>query len=92
MVHVNGLPPDSALVRKRQNAPMGWDNTAEMTATVVDAINILTRHYINAHSESPIDPLPLMPRPYEAAVIPVVPVVPVAASLGDLNAWLSEGD
>lgn len=71
---------------------MGWDNTAEMTATVVDSINVLTRHYINVHSETPIDPIPLMPRPYEVAVAPLAPVAPVAASLGDLNAWLSEGD
>lgn len=68
---------------------MGWTNTAEMTATVVDAINALSRLYINAHSESPIDPIPLMPRPYEVAAEPVE--VP-SGSLGDFNALLAEGD
>ncbi len=52
---------------------MGWDNTTEMVATVVDAINIQTRHFINANSETPIDPIPLMQRPYEAPVEPVKP-------------------
>lgn len=63
---------------------MGWDNTTEMTATVVDAINALTRFYINAHSESPIDPLPLMLRPYEAAREPVKPETITLAEFGDL--------
>ena len=84
MVHINGLPPDSALIRKQKNAPMGWDNTTEMTATVVDAINALTRLYVNAHSESPIDPIPLMPRPYEAAREPVKPETITLAAFGDL--------
>lgn len=68
---------------------MGWDNTAEMTATVVDSINVLTRHYINVHSEMPIDPIPLMPRPYE---VTAEPVAVSAGSLGDFNALLAEGD
>jgi len=63
---------------------MGWDNTAEMTATVVDAINALTRLYVNAHSESPIDPIPLMPRPYEPAREPVKPNTISLAEFGDL--------
>ena len=52
---------------------MGWTNTAEMTASVVDAVNALSRIFINANSETPIDPIPLMPRPYEAPVEPVKP-------------------
>ena len=63
---------------------MGWDNTAEMTASVVDAINALTRIYINAHSESPIEPIPLMPRPYEAAREPAKPETITLAAFGDL--------
>ena len=63
---------------------MGWTNTAEMTASVVDAVNALSRLYINAHSESPIDPLPLMPRPYEAAREPVKAETITLAALGDL--------
>ena len=90
LTHIAGLPPDSALVRKRQNAPMGWDNTAEMTAMVVDAVNILTRLFYNANYEDQIkDPFPLMPRPYEVAA---AVVEPVTASLGDFNTFLAEGD
>ena len=84
VVHLRGLPPDSATTRKRLNAPMGWTNTAEMTASVVDAVNALSRLYINAHSESPIDPIPLMPRPYEVAREPVKPETITLATFGDL--------
>jgi selenocysteine lyase/cysteine desulfurase len=63
---------------------MGWTNTAEMTASVVDAVNALTRLYVNTHSESPIDPIPLMPRPYEAAREPVKPETITLAAFGDL--------
>jgi len=68
---------------------MGWDNTAEMTATVVDSINALSRLYINANSESPIDPLPLMLRPYEAAV-DVEPVKAETITLAEFGAMLKE--
>lgn len=87
MVHLGGLPPDSAMTRKRHNAPMGWNNTAEMTATVVDAINVLTRLYVNTHSESPIDPIPLTRRPYE---VPVEPVEPKTVSFAELCAFVKE--
>ena len=65
---------------------MGWTNTAEMTASVVDAVNALSRLYVNAHTESPIDPIPLMPRPYDAAVDvePVKPETITLAAFGDL--------
>jgi hypothetical protein len=68
---------------------MGWSNTAEMTATVVDSINALTRIYVNAHSDSPIDPIPLMPRPYEATV-DVEPVKPNTISLAEFGDLLKE--
>ena len=55
-----------------------------MTASVVDSINALSRLYVNAHTESPIDPLPLMPRPYEAAREPVKPKTISLAAFGDL--------
>jgi len=88
MVHLGGLPPDSATTRKRQNAPMGWDNTTEMTATVVDAINQLTRLFYNANFEGPIkDPIPLMPRPYE---VPVESVEPKTISFAELCAFVKE--
>ena len=48
------------------SAPMGWDNTTEMVATVVDSLAHLTRQYINVHSErANTDPMFRVPRPYE---------------------------
>jgi len=86
------LPPDSALVRAKQNAPMGWDNTAEMTAMVVDAVNRLTRmtHNVNvAQADQILDPIPLMPRPYETAVA-APPVKPNTISLAEFGDLLKE--
>jgi len=63
---------------------MGWDNTTEMTATIVDAINVMTWLYASAHSESSVDPIPLMPRPYESVREPVKPATITLAAFGDL--------
>jgi len=64
---------------------MGWDNTTEMVATVVDSITHLTRVLINVNSEQPnTDPIPLMPRPYEPAREPVKPNTISLAEFGDL--------
>jgi hypothetical protein len=50
---------------------MGWDNTTEQTASVVDALNILTRHFVNANSEKTnSEPIQRVPRPYEAERVP----------------------
>jgi len=69
---------------------MGWDNTTEMVATVVDSITHLTRVLINVNSEQPnTDPIPLMPRPYEAAV-DVEPVRPNTISLAEFGDLLKE--
>ena len=87
LIHISGLPPDSALTRKRLNAPMGWDNSAELLASVVDAIQALTRLYINAHSEYPIDPIEPIPRPYGA---PVEPVKPKTVSFAELCDFVKE--
>jgi hypothetical protein len=73
---------------------MGWDNTTEMVATVVDSITRLTRmtHNMNvAQADQILDPIPLMLRPYETAV-DVEPVKAAAVSLADFNALLAEGD
>lgn len=46
-------------------APLGWDNSTEMQAATVDALNALLRLTYNANSEQPNrDPLPTVPRPY----------------------------
>jgi len=67
---------------------MGWSNTTEMTAMVVDAVNRLTRmtHNVNvAQADQILDPTPLMPRPYETAVVePVRPNTISLAEFGDL--------
>jgi len=68
---------------------MGWSNTVEMTAMVVDAINQLARltYNINVSQENQIlDPVPLLPRPYEPAREPVKPETITLAALGDLLA------
>jgi len=64
---------------------MGWDNSVELLASVVDAIQALTRLYINAHSESPIDPIPLVPRPFEV-VAPTAQTI----SLSDFTSLMEE--
>ena len=47
---------------------MGWDNTTEQTAALVDAINVLIRLTYNVNAESPSrDEVPRVPRPYEVA-------------------------
>ena len=75
--HIATLPPDSATVRKRMGTPMGWDNTTEQTASVVDSLQMLIRLYVNANSDaSDSSPVARVPRPYEA------PVVPESISLG----------
>jgi len=71
---------------------MGWDNTTEMVATVVDSITRLTRmtHNVNvAQADQILDPIPLMPRPYETAV-DVAPVKPDTISLAEFGDLLKE--
>jgi hypothetical protein len=71
---------------------MGWDNTTEMVATVVDSITRLTRltHNVNVSKDDRIlDPIPLMPRPYETAV-DAPPVKPDTISLAEFGDLLKE--
>jgi len=71
---------------------MGWDNTTEMVATVVDSITRLTRltHNMNVvQADQILDPIPLMPRPYEVAV-DVEPVRPNTISLAEFGDLLKE--
>ena len=64
---------------------MGWDNTTEMVATVVDSITHLTRQFVNVNSETPNqDPLMLVPRPYEAAVETVQAELISLAAFGEM--------
>ena len=71
---------------------MGWDNTTEMVATVVDSITRLTRltHNMNVvQADQILDPIPLMLRPYETAV-DVEPVRPNTISLAEFGDLLKE--
>ena len=71
-------------------APLGWDNTTEQTASVVDAIAYLTRLFIDVNSETPDpDPVPRVRRPFEAAV-EVEPVRPNTISLAEFGDLLKE--
>ncbi len=64
---------------------MGWDNTAEMTACVVDAVNVLTRVLVNVNSErSDTSPVPRVPRPYEAAPVAAEPQTISLSQFGTL--------
>lgn len=72
--------------RKRLNAPLGWDNSVELLASVVDAINVQTRVLMNVNSStSNTDPVPQVPRPYQVAESE-----PEAISLTDFNSLLKE--
>ena len=71
---------------------MGWDNTTEMVATVVDSITRLARltHNMNvSQADQILDPIPLFPRPYETAV-DVEPVRPNTISLAEFGDLLKE--
>lgn len=81
LAHVVNLPPDSATVRARMKAPLGWDNSTEMQAATVDSIRHLTDVMVAINSERPPDALPRVVRPYEEA--PVLESVSLAA-FGDL--------
>ena len=64
---------------------MGWDNTTEMVATVVDSITHLTRQFVNVNSETPNhEPLMLVPRPYAAPVEPVAAETITLAAFGNM--------
>jgi hypothetical protein len=66
-------------IRRHLDAPLGWDNTTEQTANVVDAVQYLARLFFNANSEKPDrDPLPRVPRPYEAQTKQEAPGVSLA--------------
>lgn len=69
MVHITALPADSAFIRKQLKAPLGWDNTTEMVAGVIDAINYLARMFYNANAkDADKSDLPRVQRPYEDAL------------------------
>ena len=84
--HVVNLPPDSATTRRQFKAPMGWDNSVEMTATLVDSVRHLTDLFVMANSDQQHDPLPRVPRPYEANE----PVKPSTISLSQFNSMMED--
>ena len=77
LAHVVALPPDSATVRARMKAPLGWDNATEMQAAAVDSIRHFTSVMVAINSERAGDPLPRVVRPYEDA--PVLESISLAA-------------
>lgn len=67
--HVRGLPPDSALVRKRSREFAGWSNDTEMLATAVDLLQQLVRITVAANGGDAPD-FVQMPRPYKTVSEP----------------------
>ena len=64
---------------------MGWDNTTELTAGVIDAVNVLTRVLINVNTENPDrTPVERVPRPYE------VKAPAETITLTEFGDWLKE--
>lgn len=64
MAHIKHLPRDSAFARARNGDAADWTQSVELQATIVDALQSLTRIYINANSEQKItDELKPYPRP-----------------------------
>jgi hypothetical protein len=68
---------------------MGWDNTTEMVAAVVDALNVLIRLTYNAASTNPqTDAIPRITRPYESDK----ELEPKGISLTDFTDILRKGE
>ena len=79
--HIKHLPRDSAFARSRNGAAADWTQGVEISASIFDAIQALTRIYVNANSEQPnTDPLPTYPRPGAAPTPEPEPVTTVTLS------------
>ena len=66
---------------------MGWDNTTEMAAGIVDELKVLQRltHNVAVGTSDQIhDPVVRVPRPFEVAAEPVKPETISLAAFGDL--------
>ena len=63
LTHVKHLPPDSALVRKRDGDFAGWSNDTEMLAAVVDLLQSLISVTVKVGGGEAPEPTPV-PRPY----------------------------
>lgn len=62
--HIKHLPRDSAFARARNGDAAEWTQGVEIGASIFDAVQALTRIYINANSEQKItEPLDHYPRP-----------------------------
>jgi hypothetical protein len=76
-------------MRKQLSSPLGWNNTTEMAASIVDAINVLTRVTMNVNSTKPIQgEIPRVPRPYEDKA----PEESKGISLSDFAGLIQKGD
>ena len=66
---------------------MGWSNTTEMAAGIVDELKVLQRLTHNAavgESDQNRDPIVRVPRPFEAEQEPAKPETISLAEFGDL--------
>ena len=87
-MHVKNLPADSAFIRKQLKAPLGWDNTTELTAQVVDSLNYLARLYQNVNFENADkSELVNVKRPHDV----VAETEPETISLADFNEMMRGG-
>jgi len=75
LAHIKHLPRESAFARARNGDAADWTQSVELQASTVDALQTLTRIYINANSQNPVtDELKPYPRP--AALRPPTPPAP----------------
>ena len=66
---------------------MGWSNTTEMAAGIVDELKVLQRLTYNAaagESDQIRDPIVRVPRPFDAEQEPAKPETISLAEFGDL--------
>lgn len=84
--HIRQLPPDSAFQRALRGEHADWDQQTELTATVVDAIGLLTHYFLRVNGNDVTEP-ERFPRPGWK------PPEPTTVKLADLNltAMFEEG-
>lgn len=70
LTHIVGLPTESAYHRTLRGERADWSQEAEIQASIVDALQVLTYYYLSAHSESSPEQPARFPRPGEDALEP----------------------
>lgn len=87
LAHIQHLPEDSALVRKRQGDFRGWSMDSELLATNADLLQQLVRVQFAANGQNPPD-FVAIPRPYSQHVEPEPETaVSVAEGMNFLKDW-----